>query len=136
MGGRLYSRRPPRAAVAFREAASACQGGVRSKRAIGLAKPLVIGEVGGEFRQQAGAVQRLGAVRKADNEQRSACRCFWSVSPRSWRASRWALVTAIAALGMKTSFKDLAKVGWKPIALMVLETAWIAALTIVAVKLS
>jgi uncharacterized integral membrane protein (TIGR00698 family) len=51
-------------------------------------------------------------------------------------ASRWALVTAIAALGMKTSFKDLAKVGWKPIALMVLETAWIAALTIVAVKLS
>ena len=51
-------------------------------------------------------------------------------------ASRWCLVTAIAALGMKTSFKDLAEVGWKPIALMVLETAWIAALTIVAVKLS
>jgi uncharacterized integral membrane protein (TIGR00698 family) len=48
-------------------------------------------------------------------------------------ASRWSLVTAIAALGMKTSFKDLASVGWKPIALMVLETIWIAALTIVAV---
>lgn len=48
-------------------------------------------------------------------------------------ASRWCLVTAIAALGMKTSFKDLAAVGWKPIALMVLETGWIAALTIAAV---
>jgi uncharacterized membrane protein YadS len=47
--------------------------------------------------------------------------------------SRWCLVTAIAALGMKTSFKDLAAVGWKPIALMVLETAWIAAITVIAV---
>jgi uncharacterized integral membrane protein (TIGR00698 family) len=47
--------------------------------------------------------------------------------------SRWCLVTAIAALGMKTSFKDLAAVGWKPIALMVIETAWIAAMTAVAV---
>jgi uncharacterized membrane protein YadS len=35
---------------------------------------------------------------------------------------------------MKTSFKDLAAVGWKPIALMVLETVWIAALTAIAVK--
>jgi uncharacterized integral membrane protein (TIGR00698 family) len=49
-------------------------------------------------------------------------------------ASRWALVTAIAALGMKTAFKDLAAVGWKPIALMLVETVWIATLTIVAVK--
>jgi uncharacterized integral membrane protein (TIGR00698 family) len=48
-------------------------------------------------------------------------------------ASRWCLVTAIAALGMKTSFKDLAAVGWKPIALMVLETVWIAAMTATAV---
>ena len=47
--------------------------------------------------------------------------------------SRWCLVTAIAALGMKTSFKDLAAVGWKPIALMALETVWIAAVTVVAV---
>ena len=47
--------------------------------------------------------------------------------------SRWCLVTAIAALGMKTSFKDLAAVGWKPIALMALETAWIAAITVIAV---
>ncbi len=47
--------------------------------------------------------------------------------------SRWCLVTAIAALGMKTSFKDLATVGWRPIALMIFETAWIAAITIIAV---
>jgi hypothetical protein len=45
----------------------------------------------------------------------------------------WSLVTAIAARGMKTSFKDLAAVGWRPIALMVLETAWIAAITVIAV---
>ncbi len=45
-----------------------------------------------------------------------------------------ALVTAIAALGMKTSFKDLAAVGWRPIAVMVLETAWIAATTFIAVS--
>jgi uncharacterized integral membrane protein (TIGR00698 family) len=49
--------------------------------------------------------------------------------------SRWCLVTAIAALGMKTSFKDLVAVGWKPIALMVLETIWIAAVTAVAVTM-
>ncbi len=47
--------------------------------------------------------------------------------------SRWSLVTAIAALGMKTSFKDLAAVGWRPIVLMVLETAWIAATTVIMV---
>ncbi len=40
--------------------------------------------------------------------------------------SRWCLVTAIAALGMKTSFKKLVQVGWRPVALMVVETAWIA----------
>jgi uncharacterized integral membrane protein (TIGR00698 family) len=50
--------------------------------------------------------------------------------------SRWCLVTAIAALGMKTSFKDLFAVGWKPIALMVFETVWIAGATAVVVKLA
>lgn len=44
--------------------------------------------------------------------------------------SRWCLVTAIAALGMKTSFKELAVVGWRPVALVVAETAWIAALVL------
>lgn len=41
-------------------------------------------------------------------------------------ASRWFLVTAIAALGMKTSFGRLAAVGWRPVALMLAETAFIA----------
>ncbi|SJN14610.1 Inner membrane protein [Halomonas citrativorans] len=36
--------------------------------------------------------------------------------------SRWCLVIAIAALGIKTSFQKLAVVGWKPVILMVLET--------------
>jgi uncharacterized membrane protein YadS len=44
------------------------------------------------------------------------------------------LVVAIAALGMKTSFKDLIAVGWRPVALMALETAWIAGLVLAAVE--
>jgi len=48
--------------------------------------------------------------------------------------SRWCLVTAIAALGMKTSFKSLVEVGWRPVALMVVETVWIAALVLTSVK--
>lgn len=47
--------------------------------------------------------------------------------------SRWCLVTAIAALGMKTSFKELMAAGWRPVALMVAETAWIAALVLAVV---
>jgi uncharacterized integral membrane protein (TIGR00698 family) len=47
--------------------------------------------------------------------------------------SRALLVTAIAALGMKTSFGELVKVGWRPVALMVLETAWVGALVLAAV---
>jgi uncharacterized integral membrane protein (TIGR00698 family) len=41
--------------------------------------------------------------------------------------SRWCLVTAVAALGMKTSFRMLVVVGWRPVALMVAETLFIAA---------
>ncbi|MGA2795436.1 MAG: putative sulfate exporter family transporter [Roseiarcus sp.] len=48
--------------------------------------------------------------------------------------SRWCLVTAIAALGMKTSFKALFAVGWRPIGLMLAETMWIAVLVFAAVK--
>ncbi len=47
--------------------------------------------------------------------------------------SRWCLVTAIAALGMKTSFAKLVAVGWRPVALMVAETAWIAVVVLAAV---
>jgi uncharacterized integral membrane protein (TIGR00698 family) len=42
--------------------------------------------------------------------------------------SRWALVIAIAALGMKTSMADLAKVGWKPLALVSIETLFLLGL--------
>jgi uncharacterized integral membrane protein (TIGR00698 family) len=44
--------------------------------------------------------------------------------------SRWCLVIAIGALGMKTSLQKVFAVGWRPIALMVMETFWIAALVL------
>ena len=44
--------------------------------------------------------------------------------------SRWCLVTAIAALGIKTSLQKLAVVGWKPVALMVGETVFLAVLVL------
>lgn len=46
--------------------------------------------------------------------------------------SRWCLVAAVAALGMKTSFGALARMGWRPVALIVGETAWIAGLVLAA----
>jgi uncharacterized integral membrane protein (TIGR00698 family) len=49
--------------------------------------------------------------------------------------SRLCLIAAMAALGMKTSFKKLAAVGWRPIGLMVLETVWIAVMVLIVVKL-
>ena len=50
--------------------------------------------------------------------------------------SRGCLVTAIAALGMKTSFQQLARAGWRPIALIAIETLWIAGfmLTLIALR--
>ena len=48
--------------------------------------------------------------------------------------SRWCLVVAIAALGMKTSFKALIAAGWRPIVVMGLETAWIAGLVLAVVE--
>lgn len=42
--------------------------------------------------------------------------------------SRWALVAAIAALGIKTSLKELATIGPKALILLVAETFWIATL--------
>lgn len=44
--------------------------------------------------------------------------------------SRWCLVTAISALGIKTSFKAVFAVGWRPVGLMVVETAWIGLLVL------
>ena len=50
--------------------------------------------------------------------------------------SSWCLVAAISALGMKTSFKKLMVVGWRPVALMIVETLWLATLALLAVKLT
>ena len=44
--------------------------------------------------------------------------------------SRACLVVAIAALGMKTSFMQLARAGWRPLALILIETGWLAALVL------
>ena len=48
--------------------------------------------------------------------------------------SRWCLVAAVAALGMKTQVRDLATVGFRPVALMVGETAFLAGLVLVLLR--
>lgn len=48
--------------------------------------------------------------------------------------SRWSLVIAISALGMKTQLKELASVGLRPVLLMVGETAFLAALVMVLLR--
>jgi uncharacterized membrane protein YadS len=40
--------------------------------------------------------------------------------------SRWCLVIAIAAAGVKTSLGELAKLGWQPVLMLVTETLVIA----------
>ena len=48
----------------------------------------------------------------------------------------WLLLTAIAALGVRTSLKNVAAVGLKPIVLMVLETAFLALLALSLIVLA
>jgi uncharacterized integral membrane protein (TIGR00698 family) len=48
-------------------------------------------------------------------------------------ASRFCLVASIAALGLKTRFKDILDAGWRPVVLMVFETIFIAAIALVAI---
>lgn len=48
-------------------------------------------------------------------------------------ASRWCLVAAISALGIKTRFRDMLDIGWKPVVLMVIETVLIASLALIAI---
>ena len=47
--------------------------------------------------------------------------------------SRALLVCAIAAAGVKTSFADLAKLGWQPVVMLLGETLFIAAVVLAAV---
>ena len=49
--------------------------------------------------------------------------------------SRICLVVAISALGIKTSFRQLALAGWKPFALLLVETLWMAAFVLAAIYL-
>lgn len=42
--------------------------------------------------------------------------------------SRWCLVVAIAALGVKTSFQQLAALGWRPVLMLVVDTVFLACL--------
>jgi len=56
-----------------------------------------------------------------------------SVQDAGATASRWCLVTAIAALGIRTQFKDMLDIGWKPVVLMIVETLLIAAMGLTAI---
>jgi len=49
--------------------------------------------------------------------------------------SRWCIITAVAALGMKTSFGALVKVGWMPVAVVAIETVYLAVLCLGAIYL-
>ncbi|WP_395702320.1 YeiH family protein [Aquabacterium sp.] len=49
-------------------------------------------------------------------------------------ASRWCLVAAIAAIGMKTQLRELASVGLKPVLLMLGETVFLALLVLALVR--
>lgn len=48
--------------------------------------------------------------------------------------SRWCLITAIAAIGMKTRLGELAKVGTKPVVLMVIESLLLVGMVVIAIK--
>ncbi len=50
-------------------------------------------------------------------------------------ASQACLVAAMAAIGLKTHLKEIVAVGWKPVALMVAETAFLALWVIAGLKL-
>jgi uncharacterized integral membrane protein (TIGR00698 family) len=48
--------------------------------------------------------------------------------------SRWLLIAAIAGIGMKTQLKELVAVGFKPVALMVGETVFLAGLALALLR--
>jgi len=48
--------------------------------------------------------------------------------------SQWCLIAAVAALGTKTRLRELADVGFKPVALMIGETVFLAALVLVLLQ--
>lgn len=50
-------------------------------------------------------------------------------------ASRFMLVTAIAAIGLKSNLKELVNVGARPVILMILETLWLAGVILLGMEL-
>jgi len=50
-------------------------------------------------------------------------------------AASWCLLTAVAALGVRTSLKALVDVGPRPVAAMVLQTVFLAALVLIGIAL-
>jgi uncharacterized integral membrane protein (TIGR00698 family) len=50
--------------------------------------------------------------------------------------SRWMLVIAIAAAGLKTNFQELAQLGWQPVIMLVVETVFIAAIGLIFITSS
>ena len=57
-----------------------------------------------------------------------------AASPILSDISRWALVMAVAALGVKTSVKDIIGVGAKPILVLSLQTVFLAAFAFIAIS--
>lgn len=49
--------------------------------------------------------------------------------------SRWCLVIAISAAGVKTSFEDLKQLGWQPVVMLMTETVMIAGFVLSAILL-
>lgn len=49
--------------------------------------------------------------------------------------SRWCLVTSLSAIGMKTQLGDIVKVGFKPVVLMLIETALLAVMVLTILHL-
>ena len=56
------------------------------------------------------------------------------VTAYATEVSRFALVVSIAAIGMKSNLAKITEVGFKPIAILLLETAWIAALVLFCLR--
>jgi uncharacterized integral membrane protein (TIGR00698 family) len=50
--------------------------------------------------------------------------------------SRWMLVIAIGAAGLKTNFQELAKLGWQPVVMLLFETVFIAAIGLIFISSS
>ncbi|WP_262691632.1 YeiH family protein [Kordiimonas aestuarii] len=50
--------------------------------------------------------------------------------------SRTCLITAIAAIGLKSNLRSIATLGWRPVMLMVVETIWLAGLVLLCLPIT